>query len=238
MSRRAMTFALAITMLGGAGGPAVAQGFEPDVAGIGGRVEVVDSGYALTVPDEWVYVFPTAADASVILEAAGEFAPELSSTIANALAQGVGFSLLILGDVDVERGFTENCNVIDSQAQGISLAMVAAAEAAAAEGFGDLLASSPQITMLQLPAGEAARVDYSLAFPQFETLHAVYYFIDEPDVYSLTCTALERPDDDWLSIAETFEFLPADESAEADEADEADESAEADEADESVEADE
>jgi len=216
MSRHAMISVVASAMLcAGAGGAVAAQEPVLDPVGVGGRVSVAEAGYAITFPEDWTYVFPTAADTSTILEAAGEFAPELSSTIESALAQGVGFSLLAFGDVDIERGFTENCNVIVSEAAGISLQVVAAAEVAAAEGFGDLLASGPEVTTLELPAGEAARIDYSLAFPEFETLHSVYYFVDDPAVYILTCTALERPTDSWRSIAETFEYVAEDAPADA-----------------------
>jgi hypothetical protein len=41
---------------------------------------------------------------------------------------------------------------------------------------------------------------------------AVIYFGEEGgSVFNIWCAGPERSDDDWLSVAETFEFLPAEE---------------------------
>ncbi len=195
--------------------PLLAQEPESGPVGQGGRVEVAEAGYALTVPDEWVTVLPSAEDAGAITDALSDIDPDLAATAEAALASGVGFSLLLFGALDAESEFRENCNVIDSASDGMSLELgVAAAEDALSE-MGDQLASGPDITMLELPAGEVARIDYGLQYPGLETAHAAYYFIDGSTFHLLTCTSVERAEDDWLSIAETFEFLIAEEQAEA-----------------------
>ncbi len=192
----------------GTGGPVGAQDGELDPIGFGGRVEVAEVGYALTFPEDWVYVYPSATDVSEVMDLASEAVPALATTIEAALQQGLGLSLMAFGDVDQDRGFAENCNVLDAPAGGVPLSLAVAAETAAYARLGDQLASGPDVTMLELPAGEAARIDYGLRFPGYETLHAAYFFSDGSVFFVLTCTDLERPDDDWLSIAETFEFLP------------------------------
>lgn len=206
MDWRATTLLLAATLTLGSVGAVAAQELDLDAVGIGGRVEPPGERYVLTLPPEWVYVYPTSADAEAIFGAAAEAAPDLAAAIDAALSQGVGFSLIAFGDVDREAGFAENCNVIGAPAQGITLELAVASEAATASGFGDMLASGPDVSMLELPVGNAARIDYGLRFPGYETVHSTYYFTDGTDFHVLTCTGLQRPDDAWLSIAETFEY--------------------------------
>lgn len=184
--------------------PVSAQALEP--IGFGGRVEVPSAGYALTLPDDWVYVFPSEADAETLMQATDEIAPDLAAIMASALEQDIGLSLLAFGDMDEAAGFAENCNVLDLPSQGVPLRVAVAGEAAAVGQLQQVVAA-PDVTELQLPVGEAARLDYSLAFPNFETLHSTYYYDGGERFFVLTCTALERPEDAWLSIAETFELL-------------------------------
>lgn len=65
------------------------------------------------------------------------------------------------------------------------------------------IATAPQ----DLPAGQAAVIDveYRTRTPR----HWANYLIEGDEVIlALACAGPERPDDDWLSIAESFEFLP------------------------------
>jgi hypothetical protein len=93
----------------------------------------------------------------------------------------------------------------------VSLDLAVATDAAAVSAMGDQVVSGPGATMLELPAGESARLDYELRFPVLQTNQAAYYFTDGSTFHLLTCTDVVRAVDDWLSIAETFEFLPAEE---------------------------
>lgn len=213
MSRILTSTVLGAVLVATVGWSASAQGPDSEAVGIGGRVEVPNAGYALTLPDDWTYLYPSAADAETMLSTAAELAPELATPIEAALAAGVEFSLVAFGEIDFELGFAENCNVLDVEAQGVSLEMAVAAEAAAARSFGELLAVEPAITMLELPAGDAARIDYGLRLPDYEVVNSVYYFTDGAVFHVLTCTGSQRPPDSWRSIAETFEFLPAEGAA-------------------------
>ena len=192
----------------GTAAPTLAQEQSPGVTGLGGRIELPAAGYALTVPDDWVAIAPSLEDIDAVVDTLSTFDPELATTVENALAGGVGFSLLAFGDFDAESGFRENCNVIDGLADGTSLGTIARSEADAFAELGDRLASGPDVTMLELPAGEVARIDYGLQYPNLETAHAAYYFTDGATLHLLTCTHVERAEDDWLGIAETFEILP------------------------------
>jgi len=58
---------------------------------------------------------------------------------------------------------------------------------------------------LDLPAGRSGRADYSWTD---EFLTTTYSFTDGHSWLQVDCGLLQRPNDSWLSIAETFEFLP------------------------------
>jgi hypothetical protein len=209
MIKRLATPLVLASLLGvGIAAPALAQEESPAAPGLGGRVELPAAGYALTVPDDWVAIAPSLEHIDVIVDTLSTLDPELATTVQDALAGGVGFSLLAFGDFDADSGFRENCNVIDGVSDGTSLAAIARSEADAFTEMGDRLASGPEVTMLQLPAGEVARIDYGLQYPNLETAHAAYYFTDGATLHLLTCTHVERAEDDWLGIAETFERLP------------------------------
>ena len=57
---------------------------------------------------------------------------------------------------------------------------------------------------LQLPSGDAA---YSGNEEQDGSHARTYYFVDGDTWFLLGCGSRERLEGDWLSIAETFEFL-------------------------------
>ncbi len=210
MPRTVVASLLTAALLGvGAIGRATAQESEQSPVGMGGRVEVPDVGFALTFPDEWVYIFPSAEDTSAVLDSVTETVPDLAPVIEAALQQGVAFSLIAFGGSDEASGFTENCNVIAAASGGVTLDVAVASEVASYGQLGEQLSSGPDVTMVELPAGRAAQVDYSLQLPAYETQHVAYYFTDGSTFYVLTCTGVERPEDDWQSIAQTFEFVPA-----------------------------
>jgi hypothetical protein len=72
------------------------------------------------------------------------------------------------------------------------------------------LVTGPEVT--SLPAGEATMVVATLIDPQSQVATTTAVYILEGDTVAIfSCASPEPPDDDWLSIAETFEFLPAEE---------------------------
>ena len=154
-----------------------------------------------------VSIHPSGDDTSAIIEALRELDPDLAATTESALAGGVHFSFLTFGGSDAETGFRENCNVIDYSTEGLPLEAMLEADVASFGDMGDQLASGPEVVVLELPAGQIPRLSYGLQYPGLETAHAAYYFSDGSTNHLLTCTSLARPEDDWLSVAETFEFL-------------------------------
>lgn len=216
MFRRSTVSLVAAILLGlTASGPMLAQDVEQEpgeeAVVLGGRVEVPSAGYALTVPEDWVAFYPSAEDAAAITDALRGIDPDLATTLETALAEGVGFSFLAFGAGDEETGFRDNCNVIDYPTEGASLDLALATDAAALANMSEALVGDPVTTMIELPAGESARLDYALEYPGVQAVFSAYYFTDGPMFHLMTCTGTERPDDGWLSIAETFEFLPAEE---------------------------
>ena len=161
--RRITMGLLTVCLMAAGASPALAQESSPDPVGLGERVEVPGAGYALTAPDGWVTISPSAEDASAIIDAFREIDPAMAETTETALASGVDFSLLMFGATDAESGFRENCNVIDSASDGESLESILARDEAGASALGDGLASGPEATMLEHPAGEVARLEQEIA---------------------------------------------------------------------------
>jgi len=63
----------------------------------------------------------------------------------------------------------------------------------------------PGFASIRLPAGEAVWWDEDEGGDD----HATYYLLEAPEgVLMFMCGGLARPDDGWLSVVETIEFLP------------------------------
>ena len=185
----------------------VAQLIELDEpVGLGGRVEILEAGYAITLPDEWLYVRPSDSTVDALVEEVVSVVPDLGPAIDAALASGLGFSFLAFNSV-VDDDFTENCNVLDRPSEGLSIDAIGASEIEKLEGFADIIVSGPELSVVELPSGRAIKIDLGLRLPEFDTASTSYLLTDLVWVHTLTCTDLSRPEDAWLSIAETFELL-------------------------------
>jgi hypothetical protein len=75
---------------------------------------------------------------------------------------------------------------------------------------GDCFSGYDRMEPLDFPPGSAivVHVDNECDPQHKMTLYSIASWDQAGEV---RCIASERPDDDWLSIAETFEFLPAEE---------------------------
>ncbi|MEX1294977.1 MAG: hypothetical protein AB1Z67_02285 [Candidatus Limnocylindrales bacterium] len=183
--------------------PTAAQ--DGSAVGSGGRVEVPEAGYAVTLPDAWTSVRPQASDVETILEAVGSMDPQLASMVENALGGG-SFSISLMGFAPTfPDTFAENCNVVTGATDGLSLEWLAAANMAQMEA----LEWDAELTMDELPAGEVAHIDYSADFGGMVLELSLWLYVDGETQQNLTCTDELRPADSWRSIAETLEFLPA-----------------------------
>jgi hypothetical protein len=177
-----------------------------DGVGMGGRIEVPGAGYAVTFPEDWVHIRPTQGDAEVILDEVSRLAPGLVPTIEGALAGGLAFSVLAYGEPT--EGFVENCNILDRVADGRSLDLVAAGEVTNLGGLGELIASGPDLTFIEIPIGRIARIDVGLRLPETDLESTSFIIVDTDWIHTLSCTGDMRPTDAWAPIVGTFELLP------------------------------
>jgi hypothetical protein len=149
--------------------------------------------YRIAFADGWVTHAPTSQEAMSMLRS---FAPELRPLVrARLIAEHpsldqacrvVDHSVLVRRRTDFEQvGEAVTSDIIAAQA--------------------DPRLSVVGSVALQLPSGPAGRVD--LLFEDWLAISR-YHFSDGNAWYYLQCGAQEPPDDRWLSVAETFEFLP------------------------------
>jgi len=160
----------------------------------GGRIERPEDGFALTFPDTWT------------VEA---FTPESSEDmVAGTLLEGRA-SLLLAG-VDADTG--EGCGLLDGTVFEREVLDWNSVHDAARKGASNLLSmpewAETSSAVVSLPVGQVARIDAVGADGAYQEQ---YLFTDGDRWLFLNCSADERRDDGWLSIAETFEFLPAEE---------------------------
>ena len=184
--RRPIGVVLAVCLLGLSAGPAVvAQSPSPDSVGVGKRVEVPEMGFAATFPEGWIVESQPSGEAHVV-------SPDGST------------ECLPTGErVD---------EPIDDPAAALDQVAVI---------FPNFSDDGPapiiETSEIELPAGRAIRfvLDQALIPNSVEEGYAryttYYILINDFGLLFFLCWDPERPDDDWLSIAETIEFLPAEE---------------------------
>jgi hypothetical protein len=214
MDKRVGLLGMVLVLTLGSGVVAQSPSSSPDVAAQ--RVEVPTWGFALTLPGDWTAVDTTRSDIEAIVVELQESHPGMASDIRDFADAGylALFPLFASAPVEPPALWSANCT--------ISLSLATADLEAHLEAFLAGLQAAPGVvgppeaTLLVLPAGDAARVDHvytGLAPDGAEVVTAVsaYFLIADEVVYSLTCadsTSSDSPDDRWLSVAETFEFLP------------------------------
>jgi hypothetical protein len=199
--RRLLVVMLVIGLLAFARGPAAmaqasTQSPAPSAAATAmpGRFVLPEGGYAVTFPEGWEvqvhrhldYLFPV-VDARE---------PRGGSASDDAGYCWVRF-MSQCGD-----GGAKSCATIIDEA--------AAREVAWFESGTDVpVPSTVEAVALTLPAGYAVRVRTEHADPEKDW--AYYRMTDGLSLAVLGCAASSGPDDHWLSVAETFEFLPIEE---------------------------
>jgi hypothetical protein len=163
----------------------------------GGHVERRADGFAVVFPEEWDVTDLPAA-----------FSDEQPEVVDEHGSRGRVRTLLLADDPDSDTG----CALIDftdvakasppwtSVDDAVSSRRTALAE--------EPDAGAPATTFIDLPAGRAGRLDVTLGGQDTSR----YYISDGAAWFSLSCASSEPPDDRWLSIAETFSFLPVEPS--------------------------
>jgi hypothetical protein len=195
-----------VTSLAGiAGGqPVTAQSPPPDPVGFGGRVEVPQAGFALTFPEDWVWMRHPLPDVDAAVEAlAGVMEPAEADGYRDLLAM-VSEAAPVVGTL----GFGRDTCWVQVREWGQSLSDLAAMMQEwyeAEEGYTGVTS-----TGVTTRAGETIRIDYRFSNEDASTEQTQYLYAQGPEglvVHTLTCAAEDPPEDRWLSIAETFEFL-------------------------------
>lgn len=183
--RRTMMVTAAAGLLGIAAGPAaLAQSPSPGYDAAPLRVAVPEEGFAATFPADWV------------MEAVGGESFAVSSDRSTrCLTTGEWFDEPI---ADPAAALDRVAAIYPDFSDDGALPVVETAE-------------------VDLPSGRAVRfiIDLSL-HPEYDASDAegaryltTYILADDLRFLFLSCWAPERPGDDWLSLAETLEFLPA-----------------------------
>ena len=219
---RGSVLVLVLTCAVGAGpGAAIAQA--PGVpVGVGGRVEVPEAGLAVTFPAGWVWYRTPVIDTRRVMDT---YAAVADPGFADVFEDYVLFS---------EDDWLAESELFGEEDWFAELVGVSAHPSSGEEGAGpydrcdvgtsyyeslddyvekqlhfweqygqELYPEGMDVAELALPAGEAVRLD------TFES--SEYAVLGGMGVITLYCIGLDVPDDRWLSIAETFEVLSAEE---------------------------
>ena len=203
---RAIVALISLAVVAGPAASLAQEATADDPVGLGGRVLLSNAGYALTLPQDWLYIRPNQADVDVILDEVAAVVPEYGPTVEAALAGGLGVSLVAFGDRT--EGLPESCNILDRAADGRSVDAIAQEEVAKLGALADIVASGPDLTFIELLAGRVARIDVGLRLPEIDAESTSYILVDEERIHTMTCTDDARPADAWDSIVGTFELVP------------------------------
>jgi len=185
--RRLTVAVVTMSLLGVSGASAVAaQSPSPSPADVGQRVEVPEAGFALTYPGDWqIRVDSSSLDSG-------------SHPVVTGRSSG--------GDETCDVYLYGACSGEPFEDCAVALDEFAARMVATYESYEDFEGSVEQ-TPIASAAEYAVRLDIEwTADAAFGTF---YVFTDGTVHDTVLCRGSERPDDRWLSIAETFEFLTA-----------------------------
>ena len=154
---------------------------------LNGRVEVPDHGFAVTFPDDWD-VNPLGAPDY------GEADPALGPS-----------SVLYAWDGPSDDDEATRCDIwVDASTRPpLTLAAYAQQRIRDFDIAGDYAS-------VELPAGRGMRTTFTYDY-DFVLGHTEYILAADDVFYTFACIGEDPPDDHWLSIAETFEFLPMEE---------------------------
>ena len=210
MRNAPVTLSLAALLGVGTFGSSVAQDID---IGYGGRVEVPDSGVALTLPDDWVYVFPAPEMTEAALAYDEEMEDDPLTAAQSDLVRNEMMSVTLLAFAPDRAGsqYQENCQLVTRAASTLAgvLDLWVAAELAAFAN--DDAAERPSVSYIDLNVGRVARLDYDTDDWAGRAQASVYLVPGDHSRHWLNCVGEERPEDRWLSIAETVEWLPSEE---------------------------
>ena len=172
-------------------GVALAQSTSPEPSEALVRVEVPEAGVALSLPESWIVDVAVEELAQMDLED-GQFT--------------TSYVLGTHGPAGLH-----SCKLYVQEFPPSTLPRTGAMELLAANGWLVREGEDRTPSRLDLPAGTALTVAWTSREQTAEPLNLIEYLIVDADrVYTLVCSTFPPlvPEYDWLSIAETLEFLP------------------------------
>ena len=183
---------LTLCLLGASTGSIVAQSAASSPEPVGQLVEAPETGFAIVLPIDWA-VRTSAEDPElgfIVITGPERFGPDVRmEPVMAAEPQGQAPG----------SGFPDAC----------TLTLYRPIMLTPDEFLGELFGKADDITV------ESLRDDLSRAlhrpWSSVQRQHAFYAIGGEAAVAILWCWAVEPPEDYWLSIAESFEFLPVEE---------------------------
>jgi hypothetical protein len=195
--RRLSVVTLVIGLLAiGPGPAAMAQASSPAPApsiapsDVPGRFVLPEGGYAVTFPEGWeVLVLPVDWSPIPVVRAEEGHDGEVSDAVPFC-------EIKVHGPCDEQPG-RACATIIDEE--------VAEEVAWWQSGVDIEVPSAVASEAVALPAGYAVRID--VTYSERDSDRAFYWLTDGHVLVSLLCLATRGPDDRWLSVAETFEFL-------------------------------
>ncbi len=197
---------LVACLMAAAAAPSASQGPSPGPVGMGGRVEMPEYGFALTLPDDWLWVrhsvegFDTIA--AMIEGLTGTVPGEGFGTFYEWLDEPkplLGIFMMDGGTVD-QTCYVGPVALSDSTLDEWAADMARDLEARSEVPDDIVLAD------VYLPAGRGIRIDYR--YSGFGSV-STYWLGRDPVFYAIGCQSFGVPPEDrWLSIAETIDFLP------------------------------
>jgi hypothetical protein len=212
--RRLTATLLVACVLGTGATPATAQEPSPP-PWFGGRVEMPEHGYAVTVPDGWV-AFDLEGDVVAQVEAVQAHTAETptepwdglrSSLRASSVAGG---QLLALEPSDIVK---QSCNFQRPSGEALledALVEIMYEDMVAHDSFVEVMPPRP-VTIEGARGWLFATSHQDSYYTDEQGWLAMYRLTTDGGGLAVTCSGDERPTDDWLSMVETLEFLPAEE---------------------------
>ena len=177
------------------------------------RFEVAERGFAISLPRAWEAVDLTSEDIDRIVEFLQEdprTAP-IADQLPSLVESGVAFFAVSVDAASMEAGFATNLNIIVQPDVGMSLDLYAAANISFIEEQFQVDVAREDV---ELPAGEAVRVEYETAMAGTSAVHQVQFYLVVND-QALIATFTRAVGDDFAEldaefteIIETLEILP------------------------------
>lgn len=203
----------------GEASPATPQQPSPstNLVRVGGRVMLPEHGLAVTFPPQWVWVHYTGQDVEWTVDRVADLKGRSFATQTRHLFEDP----ILEAPVFATPGPDQWCTLfvyptnltLDAMAANDRRAFGDAEDADFGQPGSDVTAPDVTFTDVSLPAGAAYRIDWALADTTGVRLAASDYTIKRDGTAVVFGCATEGempPEDRWLSIADSIEFLPAD----------------------------